>query len=142
LVSCRSEPPVPPAEIILTNGHIFTSNPAVPWAEAVAVRDGKVLAVGSSKDVAKYQGAATHVIDLHGRMAMPGIIDNHTHFLWASYGLAGVQLREARTPAEMKKVTQEYAKAHPDEQWVWGSYGFMTPPGRQAKALLDEAFPD
>ncbi len=142
LVSCRSATAVPSAETILTNGHIFTSNPGVPWAEAVAVREGKVLAVGSSQDVAKYQGAATHVIDLHGRMAMPGIIDNHTHFLWASYGLAGVQLREAKTPVEMKKVSQEYARAHPDEPWVWGSYGFTTPPGRQAKALLDEAFPD
>jgi predicted amidohydrolase YtcJ len=142
LVGCRSETPVPPAEIILTSGHIFTSNPAAPWAEAVAVREGKILAVGANTDVAKYQGAGTRVIDLHGRMAMPGIIDNHTHFLWASYGLAGLQLREARTPADMKKLTQEYAKAHPDERWVWGSYGFMTPPGCQAKALLDGAFPD
>ena len=42
----------------------------------------------------------------------------------------------------MKKLAHEYAMAHPDEQWVWGSYGFVTPPGRQARALLDEAFPD
>ena len=96
LVGCRSETSVPPAETILTNGHIFTSNPAAPWTEAVAVREGKILALGANTDVAKYQSTGTRVIDLHGRMAMPGIIDNHTHFLWASYGLAGLQLRRGQ----------------------------------------------
>jgi predicted amidohydrolase YtcJ len=138
----QSETPVPPADTVFTNGHIFTSNPTLLWVEAVAIRDGKILDVGTSKDLAKYRGARTHVVDLGGRMAMPGVIDNHTHFLWGSYGLAGLQLREAKSVEEMKKLALEYAKAHPDEKWVWGSYGYLTPPDRQAKELLDEVFPD
>jgi predicted amidohydrolase YtcJ len=142
LGGCRSETPVSPADALFTNGHIFTSNPALPWVEAVATRDGKIVDVGTAQDLAKYRGAETHIIDLAGRMAMPGIIDNHTHFLWGSYGLAGLQLRGARSTEEMKKLAREYAKGHADEKWIWGSYGFMPPPDRQAKGLLDEAFPD
>ena len=142
LGGCRSETLVPPADVVFTNGHVFTSNATQPWVEAVAIRDGKIVDVGTSKNLAKYRGVGTQMIDLGGRMAMPGIIDNHTHFLWGSYGLAGLQLREARSAEEMKKLAREYARAHADEKWIWGSYGFMTPPGRQAKELLDEAFPD
>src|SRR3984893_325635 len=130
------------ADILLTNGHVYTANPESPWAEAVAVRDEKIIAVGASANLASYRNAKTQVIDLQGRMAMPGIVDNHTHFLWGSYGLAGLQIRETRSFDEMKKVAAQYAKAHPDEKWVWGSYGFLTPPGTQAKKLLDEVFPD
>jgi len=137
----QGETSVAAAEILLTNGYIYTSNPKSPWAEAVAIRGDKIVAVGSSNDLARYRAASTQVTDLHGKMAMPGIIDNHTHFLWGSYGLAGLQLRETRTMEEMKKAAAQYANAHPDEKWVWGGYGFLTPPGTQAKKLLDEAFP-
>jgi predicted amidohydrolase YtcJ len=130
------------ADILLTNGHVYTANPESPWAEAVAVRDEKIIAVGASANLARYRNAKTQVIDLQGRMAMPGIVDNHTHFLWGSYGLAGLQIREARSFDEMKKIAAQYAKAHPDEKWVSGGYGFLTPPGTQAKKLLDEVFPD
>ena len=142
LGGCSAEPRVTPADTILKNGHIFTSNPKAPWVEAVAIRDSKILDLGESKNLDKYRGAQTHVIDLSGRMAMPGIIDNHTHFLWASYGLAGLQFRETKNDVEMKKAAREYSKAHPNETWIWGSYGFRTPSGGQARALLDGAFPD
>ena len=138
----QGETPVAKADTLLVNGHVYTSNQQSPWAEAVAIRGEKIIAVGARTELLKYQGPSTQVIDLHGRMAMPGIIDNHTHFLWGSYGLAGLQLRETRNFEEMKKAAGQYAKAHPEEKWVWGSYGFMTPPGTQAKKLLDEAFPD
>jgi predicted amidohydrolase YtcJ len=142
LAAEQGETSVAAAETLLINGHIYTSNPHSPWAEAVAIRGDKIVAVGSGNDLAKYQSASTQLIDLRGRMAMPGIIDNHAHFLWGSYGLVGLQLRESGTMEAMKKAAARYAKAHPHENWVWGSYGFWTPPGTQAKKLLDEAFPD
>jgi predicted amidohydrolase YtcJ len=107
LGGCRSETPVTSADALFTNGHIFTSNPALPWVEAVATRDGKIVDVGTAQELAKYRGIGTHILDLAGRMAMPGIIDNHTHFLWGSYGLVGLQLREARSMEEMKKLARE-----------------------------------
>src|ERR1700737_5607883 len=80
LAAEQGETSVAAAETLLINGHIYTSNPHSPWAEAVAIRGDKIVAVGSGNDLAKYQSASTQLIDLRGRMAMPGIIDNHAHF--------------------------------------------------------------
>jgi predicted amidohydrolase YtcJ len=149
LVACKA---TPPADLVLVKGHIYTSNPAAPWAEAVAIREGKILLAGTNGQVEKYHGAGTQVIDLGGRMAMPGIIDTHTHFLWGSAGLAGVLLYDAKTVEQVRQILLDYAKAHPlaktnaDEQWIYGAgwnYGFFpTADGLPTKALLDEAFPD
>ena len=82
-------------------------------------------------------------------MAMPGIIDTHTHFLWGSAGLAGVLLYDAKTVSEVRQILVNYARTHParaDEPWVYGAgwnYGFFpTTDGLPTRALLDEAFPD
>ena len=134
-----------PADILLINGRVYTANPAQPWVEAVAIREDKILAVGTSEELSKYRGQKTQVIDLGGRMAMPGMIDTHTHFLWASDGLAGIQLYEARNVSEVEKALREYAKAHPDEKWVYGAgwyYGSFWPTGLPTKELLDQVFPD
>jgi predicted amidohydrolase YtcJ len=142
----------PAADLVLVKGHIYTSNPAAPWAEAVAIGQGKILLVGTNLEVEKYRGTGTQVIDLGGRMAMPGIIDTHTHFLWGSAGLAGVLLYDAKTVEQVRQILRDYAKAHPlatakaDEKWIYGAgwnYGFFpTADGLPTKALLDEAFPD
>jgi predicted amidohydrolase YtcJ len=139
----------PPADLLLVKGRIYTSNPAAPWAEAVAVGEGKILLAGTDTEVEKYRGPKTKVIDLGGRMAMPGIIDTHTHFLWGSAGLAGVLLYDAKTVEEVRQILLNYARTHParaDERWVYGAgwnYGFFpTIDGLPTRALLDEAFPD
>jgi len=146
LVACKARPP---ADLVLVKGHIYTSNPAAPWAEAVAIRQGKILLAGTNAQVEKYRGAGTQLIDLGGRMAMPGIIDTHTHFMWGSAGLAGVLLYDAKTVAQVRQILLDYAQAHPanaGEKWVYGAgwnYGFFpTADGLPTKALLDEAFPD
>ena len=75
------------AELLLLNGHIYTSNPARPWAQALAIRAGRILAVGDDAEVLKFKGPGTRVLDLGGRTAMPGIIDSHIHFLDGSLSL-------------------------------------------------------
>jgi len=65
------------ADTVYTNGKIYTVNEAQPWAEAVAIKDGKFLVVGSNADVEAVTGEGTEVVDLGGRMAMPGLIDVH-----------------------------------------------------------------
>jgi predicted amidohydrolase YtcJ len=70
-----------PADVLFLNGRIYTAYPAQPWADALAVKGQTIVAVGKNSELRKYQGPKTKVIDLHARMAMPGIIDSHTHFL-------------------------------------------------------------
>jgi predicted amidohydrolase YtcJ len=67
------------ADAIYKNGEVITVNDAQPSAEAVAVKDGKILAVGSRDDVMRYQGSSTEVVDLKGRTMVPGFVDGHSH---------------------------------------------------------------
>jgi len=66
-------------DTIYLNGKIYTVNEAQPWAEAVAIKDGKFVAVGSNVDVKKHKTDSTTVIDLGGKFVMPGLVDTHTH---------------------------------------------------------------
>ena len=85
------------ADLILRNGRIYTSNSAQPWAEALAIRGNRIVAVGGENDVARLRGPHTQVIDLGGRMAMPGILDSHIHFLSGSQSLDQIYLDDAET---------------------------------------------
>ena len=85
-ISC-SRPSVEPADLVLHNGKVVTVDEAVPGGEAVAVRDGKILAVGSDAEIDAFIGSNTEVIDLEGQLAVPGFIDSHVHF--SGIGTAG-----------------------------------------------------
>ena len=67
------------ADMILRNGAIYLVEPQGKWAQAIAIRDGKIVAIGTDQDIDRLRGGTTRVIDLKGRMAMPGIIDGHAH---------------------------------------------------------------
>jgi len=81
------------ADTVYTNGRIYTVNEDQPWAEAVATKDGKFLIVGSNADAKAATGDATKIVDLGGRMAMPGMIDVHNHATGASMGKANLYLK-------------------------------------------------
>lgn len=133
------------ADILLINGSVYTSNPAKPWAQALAVGGGKVLAVGDGKDLAGLRGPQTQVIDLGGRMAMPGIIDSHIHFLDGSLSLDQVALDDAYTVQEIQRRVREFAAAHPDRKWLLGRgwlYDAFKPSGLPTKKVLDEIVSD
>src|SRR5262245_52234642 len=72
------------AEIILVNGKVLTVDPQFSVREALAVRDGKIAAVGTSAEVRKLAGKDTRVIDLQGRTVIPGLIDSHLHAIRAA----------------------------------------------------------
>ncbi|PYX86495.1 MAG: hypothetical protein DMG68_15210 [Acidobacteria bacterium] len=63
------------AEVVLVNARIYTVNTKQPWAEALAIHAGKILAVGSEKDIAAFRGPATKVIDAQGHLVVPGFTD-------------------------------------------------------------------
>jgi predicted amidohydrolase YtcJ len=69
------------ADTIYTDGHVITMNDASPTAEALAVKDGKIMAVGSSASVLKSRGKETRVVNLKGKTLLPGFIDGHSHFI-------------------------------------------------------------
>ena len=72
------------ADLILTNAAILTADPTNPRAEALAIAQGRILAVGRAGDVSVLAGPGTRVVDLHGRGVLPGMIDSHTHGLWGA----------------------------------------------------------
>ena len=67
------------ADTVYSNGRIYTVNEAQPWAEAVAIKDGKFLVVGSNTETEAVTGDATEVVDLNDQFVMPGIVDMHAH---------------------------------------------------------------
>ncbi|HEY5885206.1 MAG TPA: amidohydrolase family protein, partial [Pyrinomonadaceae bacterium] len=76
-----------PSDLVLKNGNIYTVDEQKPRAEAVAVKGDRIVFVGSNRDVQKYVGKNTRVVDLKGRTVVPGLTDSHQH-------LSGVGFRE------------------------------------------------
>ncbi|MGD8869531.1 MAG: amidohydrolase family protein, partial [Gemmatimonadales bacterium] len=89
LMGCAGQPEVA-ADLVLRNGKVVTVDEAVPDGEAIAMRGDTILAVGSDDEISRYIGADTEVIDLDGRLAVPGLIDSHAHFM--GIGAAKMQL--------------------------------------------------
>jgi len=109
------------ADRVFTHGQVWTGGVAEGVdAEAFAVRDGRILAVGSSADMAAHIGADTDVIDLEGAFVVPGLIDNHVHFFEGSFTLTQVQLRDAATPEEFTRRIAEASANAPEGAWVLG----------------------
>jgi len=116
LVSCGGG--VPMADKILVNGKIWTVDPGRPWAEAVAVRDHRILAVGSTSDIKKTAGRTTEIIDLENAFVLPGFIDSHVHFINGGQSLMNVQLREARSKEEFIRRIAAKAGELPKGEWI------------------------
>ena len=135
----------PPASTIVLNARIYTVNPKQPWAEALAIREGKIVAVGAAKDVNPFRGPSTSVIDARQHLVLPGFVDCHIHFMEGSLGLTHVVLNGAKTVAEIQRRVKEYAASHPDEPWITGmgwTYPTFGPGALPDKKILDDVVPD
>jgi hypothetical protein len=108
------------ADLILTGGSVWTGTPAQARAQAVAIAGGRVLRVGSDSAVRALAGPATREIALHGRFAMPGFADAHTHFIGGGFQLGSVDLRDAPTPAEFARRIGAFARTQPAGRWITG----------------------
>ncbi len=116
LSSCRSRQAV---DIILHNGKIYTADSAFSMAEAFAVKDGKLVAVGKNKDLLS-RFSAYNVIDAHGKAVYPGFIDAHAHFVGYGRGLFEVNLYDCKDWAEAVERIKAFEKEHPSEGWIRG----------------------
>jgi predicted amidohydrolase YtcJ len=109
---------VPPADLVLTNGVVITVDARDSLAQALAIRDGKIVFVGSSAEARRLVGEKTEVVDLHGRAATPGLIDTHVHF---SEPADNLDLGDARTMADVIAKVKAWADRLPPGAWVRGS---------------------
>lgn len=133
-----------PADLIFTGGTVHTVNHAQPTAEAIAVKSGRIMAVGADADVRSFAGPKTQVFDLSGKMLVPGFQDAHVH-----PPSGGVQMRRCNLDAKddresYLRTIRTYADANPDEPWIRGGGWAMAafPGGTPVKEDLDTVVPD
>ncbi|MBT6036626.1 MAG: amidohydrolase [Kordiimonadaceae bacterium] len=122
LISCaeQSTPISPVADMVLTNGNVVTVEPDQPSAQAIAISGDKIIAVGSSAEIAAYIGASTEVIDLEGKTAIPGFIEGHGHYTSFGDSFYRLELRyDTSFDAIVKKVARAAQGVEPGE-WIIG----------------------
>ncbi|MCP3977901.1 MAG: amidohydrolase [bacterium] len=110
----------PAADLILLNGKVVTVDPSQPEAQALAMRDGEIIAVGGNDEIAALRDGSTEVVDLEGRLAIPGFIEGHGHFTGIGRSLMNVDLRHARTWEEVVDTVAVAAQNHEPGEWILG----------------------
>jgi predicted amidohydrolase YtcJ len=134
-----------PADLVLINGKIWTVDAARPLAEALACSGGLITAVGTTAQVLPLAGKGSRVVDLHGRLALPGFNDAHVHLIDGGAHLAGVQLRDARTEEEFRERIRRFAATLKPGRWITGGdwdHQNWTPARLPTRQLIDGASPD
>ncbi|MGH9714664.1 MAG: amidohydrolase [Candidatus Acidiferrales bacterium] len=140
-----SAPVETPADLVILHAKIYTENPRQPWAEAVAISAGKIVAVGLDDEIASYRGSRTKVIDAGGRVVLPGFTDSHIHFLEGALSLDWLDLNGARSVPEIETRLKQYASSHRGNRWVFGqgwSYDAFGIAALPDKLILDRLFPN
>lgn len=109
-----------PADLVLKNGKIVTVDDSVPEAQALAVRESKIVAVGSDRQIEAYVGAETQVIDLDGKLAIPGFIDSHAHFTSIGRSKLSLDLTKVKNWDEIIVLVKEAAQNAKAGEWILG----------------------
>lgn len=130
------------ADLVITGARIFTSDKQNPWADALAIKDGKFIYVGDASGVAEY--TTTNAISLNGELIIPGMSDGHSHPGYVNVENFGEV--EGDTPEELLASVKEYADEHPDEEWLrpccWPTDMFVQGDEGPRKEVLDAVVPD
>lgn len=108
------------ADTIYLNGNIYTVNEKQPRAEALAVRDGRILAIGNNADIEKLKAENTEVIDLQGQFAMPGFIEGHGHFAGLGNSLMNLNFLKSKSWNDIVAMVAEKAKTAKPGEWIVG----------------------
>ncbi|UCD39459.1 MAG: amidohydrolase family protein [Candidatus Bathyarchaeota archaeon] len=133
------------ADLVLKNANVLTVDSSRPSAEAVGIKEEKIVVVGTFKDVQPWIGEQTEVIDLAGKTVVPGFIDTHVHVRGFGHFLIGVNLRGIGSVDEMQRLLQERVQKTPKGKWIVGR-GWDQEKFREKRYPtrwdLDEAAPD
>lgn len=108
------------ADLVLRNGKIVTMDDRRPVVAALAARGGRIIAVGSPDDIAKHVGNETRVVDLKGRLAVPGFIEGHGHFIGLGQSKMVLDLRQAQSWDDIVRQVEAAAKKAPIGAWILG----------------------
>jgi predicted amidohydrolase YtcJ len=111
----------PSADILIQNSHVFTAQPARPFAQAVAVHGNRIAFVGSQTEAQAWIGPATRLIDGGGCSLLPGFIDSHYHLVMSSLLLDDIHLEDVTTYEEAVALIRDYATGHPEKEWLSGA---------------------
>lgn len=114
------------ADLILSNGFVYTVDAGKTTAEAVAVKDGKIIFVGSTADAEQYKGDATKVIDLDGKMLLPSFFEGHGHCQSGAELLYSCDVSAGKDLAGYLKIIEDFMKENPDAAAIKGS-GWVDP---------------
>lgn len=131
-----------PPSVVFRGGAVYTVAPSKPWAEAVAVRGRTILAVGSNAEIDRLTGPSTRVVELNGRMVLPGFVEGHIHPFLGSFFTAGLDLQLPTREAALDAIAR-YARENPTG--VLRGFGWrvdMFPPEGPNKKELDRIVPD
>lgn len=146
--ACRPAPD--PADLVLVGGNVVTLDPARPRAEALAVKGDRIAAVGTDEEIRRLVGPATRVLDLGGRLAVPGLIEGHAHFLSLGQSKRILELGSARTWDEVVARVGIAAKTAAPGSWIlgrgwhqekWSSPASPSVEGLPTRDALDRAAP-
>jgi predicted amidohydrolase YtcJ len=133
------------ADTVVLHGRIYTLDSRQPWAQALAIRANKIVAVGDDASIGKFRGPGTKVIDAAGQLVLPGFVDSHSHFFEGSIFLDRVHLEGAKDLAEIRRRLKDYSNAHPGDGWIVGTgwdYAMFGQEKMPNKKYLDDLFPN
>jgi predicted amidohydrolase YtcJ len=132
------------ADVVFAGGGVYTVDAVRRRAGAVAVRDGRIAAVGSDADVRDLIGPSTEVVDLRGRLLLPGFQDSHVHTPSGGLDRLRIDLSDAHGLGEYRALIRTYADRHPDAEWLLGGGWAMDvfPRGTPTRDVLDEIAPE
>src|SRR5690348_2257781 len=127
------------ADLILRNGAVYTMDAARSWATVVAIAGGRIIYTGLDAGAAKLAGPSTRIIDLNGRMVLPGFHDSHVHLMEGGVGMSICHLKDLQTPQEVLAAIRKYAAANAGNPWVTGAGWDLPvfPPANPHKDQLD-----
>lgn len=133
-----------PADLAFVDGAVYTVDAARRWARAVAVRDGRIVAVGTNDEIGDTVGVRTEVIDLRGRMLLPGFQDAHVHPPGGGLEMLRCNLSDAFSLPDYERIVSAYSREHPDDPWILGGGWSMSvfPGGNPSRETLDRLVPD
>ncbi len=116
--ACQSKNPQYMANLIVINSKIWTGEPSQAFAEAIAIKNDIILAIGSNEEILKYKSSETNILDHPGELIVPGFIDSHLHFLTGGFALASVKLKDAHTKEEFIKRIKLFSKTLNSGEWM------------------------
>lgn len=133
-----------PADLAFVNGAVYTVDASSSRARAVAVRDGRIVAVGTDEEIREHVGSATEVVDLAGKMLLPGFQDAHVHAQGGGMDRLRVDMSAVHGAEDYARLIRAYADANPDEGWILGGGWAMDifPGGTPSRQELDALVPD